>query len=43
MKTTLIRVSLETKEELSKLGKYGDSMDSIIKRLIDRYKKDAKK
>ncbi len=37
MKT--LRVSDQTHKELTKLGSYSDSMDDIIKKLIDSYKK----
>ena len=43
MKSTMIRVSEKTKEDLKKLGEYGDSMDSIIQRLIAYYAKGHKK
>jgi len=38
-KTTTIRITLKTKEDLTKLGEYGDSMNSIIQRLIAYYTK----
>ena len=40
MKT--IRVSDQTHKELTKLGNYGDSMDDIIKRIVEVYKKEKK-
>jgi len=42
-KTTTIRITLKTKEDLIELGQYGDSMDSIIQRLIAYYTKGHKK
>jgi predicted CopG family antitoxin len=33
--TKFIRVKDETHKELSKLGTYGDSMDDIIRRLLE--------
>ena len=39
MDSTMIRVSAKTKEDLKELGRYGDSMDSIIQRLIAHYRK----
>jgi hypothetical protein len=35
----MIRVKDETHKELSKLGSYGETMDDIINRLIDNWKK----
>lgn len=37
MPTTNIRVDLKTRDRLAKLGKYGDSMDTILVRVIDYY------
>ncbi len=37
MKT--LRVSDQTHKELTKLGNYGDSMDDIIKKLVESYKR----
>jgi hypothetical protein len=34
-----IAISRETAERLKKLGKYGDTMDSIIHRVLDEYEK----
>ena len=38
-RATNIRVYEDTKEDFEKCGKYGDSADSILKRLINFYKK----
>ncbi len=38
-KATNIRVYETTKVDFEKLGKYGDSADSILKRLINFYNK----
>jgi hypothetical protein len=35
----LIKVKDETHRELAKLGNYGDTMDDIINKCIDAYKK----
>jgi hypothetical protein len=35
----LIKVKDETHKELSKLGSYGDTMDDIINKCIQAYKK----
>jgi hypothetical protein len=43
MKSTTLRVDRKTLEEFKRLGEYGDSMDSIIQRLIAHYKKGRKK
>lgn len=40
MKT--LRVSDTTHKELTKLGGYGDSMDDIIKKLVESYKKERR-
>ena len=37
--TKLIKVKDETHKELSKLGSYGDTMDDIISKCIQAYKK----
>lgn len=37
--TKLIKVKDETHKELSKLGNYGDTMDDIINKCIQAYKK----
>jgi hypothetical protein len=34
------RISDEMHRELTKLGTYGDSMDDIIRKLVDFYKKE---
>jgi len=31
---TNIRINIRTRDQLADLGKYGDSMDDIVKRLI---------
>jgi predicted CopG family antitoxin len=38
-----IRIDEELHKELAKLGKYGDSMGDIIRRLLEHYKKTNKK
>ena len=38
-KTTLIRVKKETHDQLVQRGKYGDSMDSIIKKVLNEIEK----
>lgn len=35
---TSIQISRELREELQKLGKMGDTYESIIKKLIQKYK-----
>jgi hypothetical protein len=40
---TTIRIKKQVREELSKLGSYNETMSDIIARLIDFYKKSAKK
>jgi predicted CopG family antitoxin len=35
----MIRVKDDTHEELAKIGGYGETMDDIIKRLIENWKK----
>jgi predicted CopG family antitoxin len=37
-KFTTIKVSTETRDELTKLGRMDDSYDSVIKRLLKHYK-----
>ena len=39
MKATVIRIHLDTKEELEKLGKFGETHDDIIKKLIENAKR----
>jgi len=39
MKATNIRVMADTKKEFDSCGLYGDSADSILKRLVVFYKK----
>lgn len=39
----LIKLKDETHEELKTLGAYGDTMDTIVKKLIKSYKEKAKK
>jgi len=36
---TTIKINIETREELKKLGRKGETYDKIIKRLIECYKK----
>ena len=36
---TTINISSSTKEELSKLGKFGQSYDAVIKKLIESVKR----
>jgi hypothetical protein len=38
MTTTTIKVNIETRDELAKIGTYEDTMDDIISRLISEYK-----
>jgi len=40
--STHIRVKLSTKRELEKLGKFGETYDDVIRRLIKKYKEDCK-
>lgn len=42
-KSTTIKVSMETRDKLSKLGTMDDSYDSVIRRLIKYYEDNAKK
>ena len=35
---TSIRIEEKTKDRLAKLGKYGETMDDILNRLLDRVK-----
>ena len=37
--TTLLRVKKETHDQLAQHGTYGDSMDSIITKLLNEVKK----
>jgi len=37
--STLIRISLQTRQDLKKRGQYGDSFDSIIQKLLRGKKK----
>ena len=37
--TTLLRVKKETHDRLVEHGEYGDTMDSIIKKLLNEIKK----
>jgi len=39
----MIRIDEDLHRELSKIGKYGDSMGDIIRRLLESYKRSAKK
>jgi predicted CopG family antitoxin len=43
LKWKMIRISEDLHEELAKIGRYGDSMGDIIKRLLDDYKEKKKK
>ena len=38
-KTTLVRVKRETYDQLAQHGEYGDSMDSIISKLLHEIEK----
>jgi predicted CopG family antitoxin len=38
-----IKIRDETYDELKELGKMGDSFDQVITRIIDHYKRTAKK
>ena len=40
--STVIRIKLSTKKELDKLGKFGETYDDVIRRLIKKYKEDCK-
>jgi hypothetical protein len=42
-KFTTIKVSTETRDDLSKLGTMDDSYDSVIKRLIAFYKENGER
>jgi hypothetical protein len=35
----MVKLKDETHADLSKLGRYGDTMDDIVRRLIDFYKR----
>lgn len=37
-KSTTIRIDAATKKELNSLGTYGDTHDTIIRKLIKRYR-----
>jgi predicted DNA-binding protein len=39
---TNIRIHEDTKKELESLGRYGDTADSIVKKLIKFYKENCK-
>jgi len=41
--TTPIRISIETKEQLNKIGHTSDTYDTVIQKLIEHYKKKCKK
>lgn len=43
LKWKLVRIDEELHSELSKIGKYGDSMGDIIGRLLEHYKRTNKK
>jgi len=36
MEETTIRISVETRDKLKKIGRKGETYDDIIKRLLDR-------
>ena len=42
-KFTTIKVSTETRDELSQLGTMSDSYDSVIKKLVKYYKENAQR
>jgi predicted CopG family antitoxin len=42
-KWKMIRIDEDLHTELSNIGKYGDSMGDIIRKLLEHYKKTAKK
>lgn len=42
MSSTNIRVDVETRDRIAKLGKYGDTADTILKRVLDFYEKEHK-
>jgi len=37
--TTYIRVSEETKERLKKYGKFGETYDQVLRKILDEYEK----
>jgi predicted CopG family antitoxin len=43
LKWKMIRIDEDLHRELSEVGKYGDSMGDIIRRLLEHYKRTAKK
>ena len=43
MKRTTIMVYQDTKDELAKLGLFGESYDHLLNRLIDDYQKRSRK
>lgn len=38
----LVKVSRETHRELKKIGRMGDTFDSVIRRLVENYKKNMR-
>jgi len=40
---TTLMVKKRTRDKLAKLGEYGDSMDDIINKLLEKSKKSAEK
>jgi predicted CopG family antitoxin len=43
LKWKMIRIDEDLHTELSNIGKYGDSMGDIIRKLLEHYKKTAAK
>jgi predicted CopG family antitoxin len=43
LKWKMIRIDEDLHTELSNIGKYGDSMGDIIRKLLEHYKKTSKK
>jgi predicted CopG family antitoxin len=43
LKWKMIRIDEDLHTELANIGKYGDSMGDIIKKLLEHYKRTAKK
>jgi hypothetical protein len=43
LKWKMIRIDEDLHTELSSIGKYGDSMGDIIRKLLEHYKKTGKK
>lgn len=41
-KSTTIRISIETKKRLNKIGNLNDSYNSVIEKLLDVYEKNEK-